>query len=63
MKLSTDFSYCSETCLTSVADLPDPSELLSEWNPAANTSCCVGYIDQEGSTECQEGRRYVSALQ
>ena len=63
-----DFSYCSETCLTSVADFPDPSELLSKSNPssvvkAADTSCSAGCIDQEGSTECQKGGRYVSVLQ
>ena len=44
MELFTDFSYCSEpTYVTSIADLPDTSELLSKWNPssvvkAANTS-------------------------
>ena len=51
MGLHTDFSYCSETCLTSIADLPDPSELLSKSNPssvvkAAHTSCCAGYVNQ-----------------
>ena len=35
MQLHTDFSYWSETCLTSVADLPDPLELLSKSNPSS----------------------------
>ena len=44
-----NFSYCSESCLTSVADFPDPSELLSKSNPssvvkAADTSLVLGGI-------------------